>query len=92
MKHIEGKKKKGLVEGIVVSDKMDKTIVVSVDTFKTHPKYLKRYIVTKKYKAHDPENRFKIGDRAKIRQSKPMSKEKKWVVIYNKQGTVNSDQ
>lgn len=92
MKHIEGKKKKGLVEGIVVSDKMDKTIVVSVDTFKAHPKYLKRYIVTKKYKAHDPENRFKIGDKVKIRQSKPMSKGKKWAVIYSEQGAMNNEQ
>lgn len=83
MKHIEGKKKKGLFGGIVVSDKMDKTIVVAVDTFKAHPKYLKRYIVTKKYKAHDPENRFKIGDKVKIAEVRPISKDKKWVVIFD---------
>lgn len=72
----------GLKEGIVASDKMDKTVVVAVEAFKAHPKYLKRYVATKKYKAHDPENRFKTGDRVKIRQSKPRSKGKRWEVIY----------
>lgn len=82
MEQSEIKKVKGLIEGIVVSDKMDKTIVVAIDTFKAHPKYLKRYVVTKRYKAHDPENKFKTGDKVKIRQSKPMSKGKKWIAIY----------
>lgn len=69
-------------EGTVASDKMDKTVVVSVNSLKAHPKYLKRYTVTKKYKAHDPENKFKIGDKVQIAQTKPMSKGKKWTVIY----------
>lgn len=92
MKEEKTEKISGLIEGIVVSDKMDKTIVAAVDTFKAHPKYLKRYVVTKKYKAHDPENRFRVGDKVKIRQSRPRSRGKKWEVIYDKQGTVNSDQ
>jgi small subunit ribosomal protein S17 len=75
-------KAKKLIEGVVVSDKMDKTVVVAVDTFKAHPKYLKRYVATRKYKAHDPENKFKIGDKVKIRQSRPRSRGKKWEVVY----------
>jgi len=75
-------KAKKLIEGVVVSDKMDKTVVVAVDTFKAHPKYLKRYVATRKYKAHYPENKFKIGDKVKIRQSRPRSRGKKWEVVY----------
>ena len=70
--------KKGKV-GIVVSDKMDKTVVVKVDRLKMHAKYKKKYKVSKKYKAHDAENEFKIGDKVEIVEVKPMSKEKKWV-------------
>ncbi len=76
-------KAKKHIEGVVVSNKMDKTVVVAVNTLKAHPKYLKRYLVTKKYKAHDPENKFKIGDKVRIQETKPMSKGKKWEVIYN---------
>lgn len=75
-------KVKRYMEGIVVGDKMDKTVTVAVNTFKAHNKYLKRYLVTKKYKAHDPENKFKIGDKIRITEAKPMSKDKKWAVIY----------
>jgi len=73
---------KGYIEGVVRGDRMDKTVTVAVDTFKAHKKYLKRYLSTKKYKAHDPENRFKIGDKVRIRQAKPRSRDKKWEVIY----------
>ncbi|MFA5871460.1 MAG: 30S ribosomal protein S17 [Parcubacteria group bacterium] len=75
-------KKKRLIEGIVSSDKMDKTVVVDVSEMKVHPKYLKRYISTKRYKAHDPENTFKVGDKVAITETKPISKDKKWKVIY----------
>ncbi|MFA5986841.1 MAG: 30S ribosomal protein S17 [Parcubacteria group bacterium] len=74
-------KKKMILKGTVVSDAMDKTIVVAVDTFKTHKKYLKKYISTKKYKVHDPENAYKIGDVVKIVPGRPMSKDKKFVVV-----------
>ena len=65
--------------GIVVSDKMDKTVVVKIDRLKMHSKYKKKYRVSKKYKAHDAENEFKIGDKVEIIEVKPISKEKKWV-------------
>jgi len=70
--------KKGKV-GVVVSDKMDKTVVVKIDRLKMHAKYKKKYKVSKKYKAHDGENKFKIGDKVMIMESKPISKDKKWV-------------
>jgi small subunit ribosomal protein S17 len=76
-------KEKSVTEGTVVSDKMDKTVVVAVNTLKTHRKYLKKYLVTKKYKAHDPENKCQIGDRVQIVEIRPMSKGKKWAVVYN---------
>jgi small subunit ribosomal protein S17 len=88
----EEKKAKRYMEGIVVSDKADKTVVVAVDTLKAHPKYLKKYLSTKRYKAHDPENRFKIGDKLKIMEIRPISKDKKWKVIYNEQGTTDNEQ
>jgi small subunit ribosomal protein S17 len=68
-------------KGVVVSDKMDKTIVVKVDTLKAHPKYLKRYISSKKYKVHDKENTYKTGDTVTFRVSKPYSKDKKHEVV-----------
>jgi len=78
-KNIEKKSaKKGKV-GVVVSDKMNKTVVVKIDRLKMHTKYKKKYKVSKKYKAHDGENKFKIGDKVMIMESKPISKDKKWV-------------
>ena len=79
-KATENNKKKKFLEGVVVSEKMDKTAVVAVDSLKTHPKYLKKYLSTMKYKAHDPENKCKIGDKVKIVEVKPMSKDKKWKI------------
>lgn len=71
--------KKGKI-GVVVSDKMDKTVVVKIDRLKMHSKYKKKYKVSKKYKAHDEENKFKIGDKVMIMETKPISKDKKWTV------------
>ncbi|PID52355.1 MAG: 30S ribosomal protein S17 [Candidatus Moraniibacteriota bacterium] len=73
--------KKIVMKGTVTSDAMDKTIVVAVDTFKTHNKVLKKYLSTKKYKVHDPENTYKVGDTVEITASRPMSKGKKFVVV-----------
>ena len=70
-----------LLKGVVVSDKMDKTIVVSVSRLKKHPKYKKRYKVDKKYKVHDKDNKYKIGDKVIIKECRPISKDKKWQVI-----------
>ncbi|MFC1640597.1 30S ribosomal protein S17 [Patescibacteria group bacterium] len=67
--------------GVIISDKMDKTVVVVVETLKEHPKYKKRYISTKKYKAHDEENTYKEGDKVVIEETRPISKDKRWRVI-----------
>lgn len=66
--------------GIVDSNKMNKTVVVRVESIKTHPKYLKRFKVSKKYSAH-AENQYNIGDKVEIEESKPISKNKNWVVV-----------
>ena len=67
-------------EGLVVSDKMDKTVVVAVETKKVHPLYKKAIKVTKKYKAHDENNACKIGDKVKIIETRPLSRDKRWRV------------
>lgn len=68
-------------KGTVVSDKMDKTIVVVVHTYKMHPKYKKRYRTSKKFYANDPEGKYKIGEDVVIYETKPLSKLKRWTVI-----------
>ena len=79
-------------EGLVVSDKMDKTVVVAVETRKVHPLYKKAIKGTKKYKAHDGNNACKIGDKVKIVETRPLSKEKSWRVteIISKKETVKA--
>lgn len=67
--------------GVVVSDKMDKTVVVAVERKMAHPLYGKQIKKTKKFHAHDEENRCKVGDVVKIRESRPLSKLKRWVVV-----------
>lgn len=67
-------------KGTVVSNKMEKTIVVTVHTYKTHPKYKKRYRVSKKFYADDPKSEYKIGDNVTIYETKPLSKLKRWTV------------
>ncbi len=69
------------IKGVVVSNKMDKTIVVKVETYKSHPKYKKRYKVTKKFHAHDEANKAQIWDVVTIRESRPLSKLKRWVLV-----------
>jgi small subunit ribosomal protein S17 len=66
--------------GLVVSDKMDKTIVVAVENRNAHPKYGKIVIRTKRYKAHDENNECQIGDRVRIRETRPLSRTKRWQV------------
>jgi small subunit ribosomal protein S17 len=72
--------KRKIREGLVVSDKMDKTVVVAVETRKVHPLYKKAIRGIKKYKAHDENNACKIGDKVKIVETRPLSKEKSWRV------------
>jgi len=67
--------------GKVVSDKMDKTIVVATERLVEHPLYKKRIKMTKKYKAHDEENQCKTGDTVKIMETRPLSKEKCWRLV-----------
>jgi small subunit ribosomal protein S17 len=66
------------LRGVVVSDKMDKTVVVSVSRFVKHPKYGKYYSINKKYKVHDAENKCKVGDKVEIIETRPISKDKKF--------------
>lgn len=67
--------------GIVVSDKMDKTVVIAIENYEQHPVYKKIVKRTKKYKAHDEENACKVGDKVKIMETRPLSKEKNWRVV-----------
>jgi small subunit ribosomal protein S17 len=66
--------------GVVVSDKNDKTIVVKVETVKKHPKYQKRYIVSRRYKVHDEKNQYQVGDQVVFVECRPLSKDKRWRV------------
>jgi small subunit ribosomal protein S17 len=66
--------------GVVVKDKMDKTVVIEVEKFLKHPKYHKYLKTKKRYKAHDEKNECRVGDRVMIMESRPLSKEKRWVV------------
>ncbi len=72
---------KRTLKGVVVSEKADKTITVSVNRKVMHPVYKKYIKRTKKYCVHDEKNEFKIGQDVTIQESKPISKTKKWVVI-----------
>jgi small subunit ribosomal protein S17 len=67
--------------GTVTSDKMDKTVVVTVTTTKRHQRYGKVLRLKKKYKAHDERNECRIGDRVEIIESMPMSRDKRWSVV-----------
>ncbi len=78
---METSKKYRKLEGLVVSDKMEKTVVVAVERLKLHPKYRKYFRVTKKYKAHDENREYHTGDRVVIQETRPLSKEKRWKVI-----------
>jgi len=67
--------------GLVVSDKMEKTVVVSVESRSAHPKYGKIVARTKRYKVHDEENKCKAGDRVRIQETRPLSRTKRWTVV-----------
>lgn len=70
-----------ILKGTVVSDKMDKTVVVAVTRFVKHPKYQKFVKITKKYKAHDETNAHKVGDAVSIKEGRPISKDKHFSVV-----------
>ena len=75
------KSQKRTLKGTVVSDKMQKTIVVRVEGVKTHPKYHKQYAVSKRYKVHDEKNEYKTGDVVSFEETRPYSRDKRWRVV-----------
>ena len=67
--------------GLVVSDKMDKTVVVAVERREQHPIYKKYFRRTTKFKAHDEKNECRVGDQVQIMETRPLSKDKRWRVV-----------
>ncbi len=72
---------KRVLQGVVVSDKQDKTVVVKVERRFTHPLFKKTVRRSKNYHAHDEANAFKIGDSVEIEETKPLSRLKRWIVV-----------
>jgi small subunit ribosomal protein S17 len=72
---------KRVLQGVVVSDSCDKTVIVRVERRVMHPLYKKFVSRSKKYAAHDEENRYRAGDSVRIEESRPISKRKRWVVL-----------
>jgi len=72
---------KRTLKGVIVSDKMMKTVVVEVTRYKQHPLYKKFYKISKKYKAHVENGEYHVGDKVLIQECNPISKDKKWRVI-----------
>ncbi len=68
-------------QGVVVSDKMDKTLVVRVDSTKTHPKYKKRYVTSARYFVHDEKKEYHTGDVVMFQETRPLSRHKRWRVL-----------
>lgn len=75
------KSQKRVLKGTVVSDRMEKTVVVRVDRMKVHPKYGKTYKQSTRFKAHDEKGECKVGDVVRIEETRPISKDKRWRVI-----------
>ncbi|MBI2603998.1 MAG: 30S ribosomal protein S17 [Candidatus Harrisonbacteria bacterium] len=78
---MENAKKHRTLEGLVVSDKMQKTVVVAVSETRMNPKYLKQYNVTRRLKAHDEARAYHTGDRVVIEETRPLSRDKRWKVV-----------
>ena len=76
---------KRILQGTVVSDKNDKTVVVRVERRYTHPMMQKTVRQSKKYKAHDESNACKVGDTVFIQESRPISRDKRWIVVTEAQ-------
>ncbi len=75
------KEKGRKLQGVIVSDKMKKTVVVAISYMKKHSKYKKYFKVTKRMKAHDENGEYHIGDNVIIQETRPISKEKRWRVV-----------
>lgn len=69
------------LQGVIVSDKMQKTRVVEITRLKKHPRYKKYYKVTRRFKVHDEKNEYKTGDKVLIEEMRPLSKEKRWRIV-----------
>lgn len=82
-KNNTARKTKKTLTGVVVSDKMKDTVVVSVQSYSKHPKYLKYQAKSKRYKAHDAGNTKKVGDKVTIEETAPISRDKRFKVIEN---------
>ena len=78
---MDNKTKKRKLQGVVVSDKMMKTVVVAISQIKSNAKYLKQYHLTRKFKAHDEKREYHVGDVVVIAETRPMSREKRWEVV-----------
>ncbi len=78
---MEERKLRKMAEGVVVSDKMDKTVVIQVQRVVKHKLYGKVMKRTKKYKVHDENNECKIGDRIRVMETRPLSKDKRWRLV-----------
>jgi len=85
---MQEKKIQRVFQGVVVSDKMQKTIVVKVERLVMHPKYKKRYHVSQRYKVHDEKNEYHVGDVVNFCETRHMSKDKRWRVLGRKENTV----
>lgn len=81
-----------VLRGVVVSDKMAKTVVVAVSRLKKHAKYRKYFRVTKRYKAHDEQRAYRVGDAVVIREIRPRSKDKRWTVARKIEETKKGNQ
>ncbi|MEK7146710.1 MAG: 30S ribosomal protein S17 [Patescibacteria group bacterium] len=81
MPNIKKENKKRKLSGIIVSDKMNKTRVVAIERLKLHPIYLKRFKATKRLKVHDEKNEYKKGDKVIIQETRPLSREKRWIIV-----------
>ena len=74
-------RKHRVLQGTIVSDKMAKTVVVKVERVKMHSKYRKQYKTSRNYKAHDEKGEYRVGDKVRIEEVRPLSKDKRWRVI-----------
>ena len=80
------------LKGIVISNKMQKTVVVKVNRLKKHPLYGKYFRLSKKFKAHDGQGKYQVGDEVVIQEARPVSKDKRWrVVSLVKRGVLETD-
>ncbi len=78
---MEAERKRKIKTGRVVSNKMDKTVVVAVESYRPHPLYKRQVRRIKKFKAHDEQNACRVGDVVRIEETRPLSKEKRWRVM-----------